>query len=814
MKAAFSPWLLLLPMAAALMLFPSPVHAEPGLRVDPPAVALVGAESQQQLLVTLTGEERERDLTDQATYSSSAPKVVSVNDAGVLRPLADGTAQVTVRFERLTAEVEVTVTGAARLGELHFANDIVPLLSKAGCNAGSCHGKQGGQNGFQLSVFGFDPDFDYDALVKQGRGRRLFPAAPARSLLVAKAVNEVPHGGGRRIEPDSIAHSRLLRWIASGMPRGADDAVTVTRIEVAPRQRVMSERSAQRLLVTAHLSDGSTRDVTHETLYSSNDDTLATVDMQGRVNTTMLAGEAAIVARYRDQVASMRVTVPINKDAALASQLDRWDRSQFIDRLAADKWQQLNLLPSPAADDATFHRRAALDLIGRLPTPAEAQRFLTDNDPNKRTRLIDTLLARPEYADYWALKWADLLRVNREDLGSKGAYQYHRWLRQALAENRPYDQFVRELLTAQGSNEQNGALHFYKAFPQPNDLTIAVSQVFLGVRLECARCHHHPYENWAQEDFYGLAAFFPRVKTKKGTGAELIYYYSDKGNVLHPRTGEVVNPQVLLGEPLEIDAEVDPRGELVTWMTQPDNPFFARAIVNRLWAQLTGRGLVEPIDDMRATNPATNGPLLDALVEDFVQHQYDIKHLLRTIATSQVYGLSSQPNATNARDTQNYSRAYRKRLAAEVLLDAVCDATDVEESLEGIPPGTRAVQAYDNRLPSRFLDTFGRPLRKTVCDCERVSDTTLSQVLHLMNAPLVSDKITSPTGRAARLAASDLEAPAIIDELYLAAYGRLPDDAEQQAAAAAFAAPDATRRTATEDILWALINSAEFVLNH
>ena len=784
------------------------------LRLEPVAPLLMGSDARQQLLVTGPHGGREQDLTAVAKFRSSNSGIALVRDDGVILPVGDGVAQITATVENLESSVEVTVKGAHTSLPLHFNNDIIPLLTKAGCNSGGCHGKQSGQNGFKLSVFGHDATADYESLIHEGRGRRLFPAVPAQSLLLAKATNRVPHGGGRRLEEDSIEYRRLLRWVVSGVPKGVDDAVQVVRIEVHPRQRVMTERSRQQLLVTAHYSDGSLRDVTHETLYSSNDDTLAQVDSRGRVATTMLAGEAAIVARYREQVASSRITVPLNQDLAIPAELAKWNRSHFIDRLVADKWEQLHLFPSFEADDATFHRRVFLDLIGKLPAPAEVATFLADTHPDKRVQLVDRLLSRPEYADYWALKWADLLRINREDLGARPAYQYHQWLRKSLQQNQPYDQFLRELLTAQGSNERNGAVNFYTAFPAPNDLSIAVSQVFLGVRLECARCHHHPYEKWGQDDFYGLAAFFPRVQKKKGVGAELVFFVGDKGEVRHPRTNAIVPPHVLLGVPWDSATHSDPRHFLADWMTAPQNPFVARTLVNRVWAQLMGRGLVEPIDDMRDTNPSTNEPLLMALAQDFVTQRFDVRQLIRTITTSRVYGLSSQPNVSNARDTQNYSRAYRKRLGAEVLLDAVSDVTGDAHSFSGMPPGTRAVQLWDHRLPSSFLDTFGRPQRKTVCQCERVSETSLGQVLHLMNAPVVSDKISSPAGRASSLAASERSVDDIIVELYLATFGRPPRDAELSAARTAFAAEGSTRRSAAEDVLWALLNSAEFVLNH
>jgi hypothetical protein len=800
-------------IALVLAAVPSTTDAAP-LRVEPAAPFLNGADARQQLLVTALRDGREIDATEDTTFQSSHPSIATVSADGVLLPVSDGAARITATIEGHSVSLDVKVENSLALRPLHFGNDIIPMLTKAGCNSGGCHGKQSGQNGFRLSVFGHDVEADYQALVYEGRGRRVFPAAPKQSLLLNKAVNRVPHGGGRRLEEESAEYRRLLRWIAAGMPKGDSEAPRITSIDVFPKLRVMNERSQQRLLVTAHLSDGTSRDVTNEALYSSNDDTLAQVDRNGRISTTMLAGESAIVVRYHDHVAACFVTVPLNRDAAGTAQLADWDRSHFVDRLVADKWERLNLLPSPPADDSTFHRRVYLDLIGKLPTPAEVTTFLADDRPDKRARLIDALLQRPEYADFWALKWADLLRINREDLGAKSAYHYHQWLHDSLRRNQPYDEFLRELLTAQGNNERNWAANFYKAFDNPTDLSVAVSQVFLGIRLECAKCHHHPYEKWGQDDFYGLAAFFPRVQKKKANGAEFIFYIADKGDVKHPRTKEVVNPRVLLGESFDAAQETDPRQRLADWMASPNNAFVSRALVNRIWAQLMGRGLVEPLDDMRETNPATNEALLDALAKDFVAHHFDVQHLIRTIVTSRVYGLSSQPNASNVRDTQNYSRAYRKRLSAEVLFDAVCDAAGEPETFVGMPPDTRAVQLWDHQLPSSFLDTFGRPQRKTVCQCERLADTTLSQVLHLLNAPLVNDKITAPTGRAAQLASRDMPPEKIVAELYLAALGRPPREEEMTAACAAFDVDGATRRSAAEDILWALLNSAEFVLNH
>ncbi|MFO0820187.1 MAG: DUF1549 domain-containing protein [Pirellulales bacterium] len=784
------------------------------LAIEPAEVVLDGAEARQQLIVTELRNGREVDATERVRFTIADASVASVSSTGVVTPRANGVTQIRVKLGAVSKSVELRVTNADQLSQLHFARDIVPLLTRAGCNSGGCHGKQNGQKGFQLSVFGYDPRSDYHALVSEGRGRRLFPSAPERSLLLGKALHQIPHGGGERLVPDSPEHRRLLRWISLGMPWGDDDAHHVTAIRVFPEQRTLGAAAVQRLSVTAQYSDGQLRDVTHEALFHSNDETLAEVDRTGRVTTTGGAGESAIVVRYADQVTASLITVPLNQGVSLTSRPASWDRANSIDRLVAEKWERLGLVPSSPADEATLLRRLYLDLIGRLPTPLEAAEYLRDSRPDKRERLVDQLLLRTEYADLWALRWADLLRINREELGAQGAARYHAWLRDAVARNVPYDQFVRELIGARGHTDRNGAANFYRAFKDPNDLTVAISQVFLGVRLECARCHHHPYEQWSQDDFYGFAAFFPRIVRKPAGGSAFTVYVGDVGEVKHPKTLQVMRPRVLLGESSESTDTRDPRIQLADWMVSRQNPWVARTLVNRVWAHLMGRGLVEPVDDMRATNPASNEPLLAALSHDFVVGGYDIRGLIKRIVTSGVYGLSSEPNDTNVRDTRNHSRAYRKRLSAEVLLDAVCDVTGEAESFAGVPPGTRATQLWDHRQPSVFLDTFGRPQRKTVCQCERVSEATLGQILHLLNSPGVNEKISSPTGRAARLATTELNDDKAIDELYLAAYSRYPREEERQLARSALKAAGADRRQVMEDLLWALLNSAEFVLNH
>lgn len=792
--------------------FPA-VAAELVLNITPGKRTLIGSEARQQLLVTEAANGREVDRTRDVQFESTNPAVASVDSHGVVRAVADGSTSILVRSQGLLARMSVDVLRSAEALPVNFTNDIVPVLSKAGCNAGSCHGKQSGQNGFKLSVFGFDPVFDYAALVSESRGRRIFPVDAEQSLLLLKATNLVPHGGGQKFPAGSTEYNRILRWIKQGTPRGAPDDPRVVDIRITPTERVLTEQSQQQVIVTAVLSDGTSRDVTDESRYDTNDNIVAGVDKHGLIQTTKVAGEAAIMTRYLEFVATCRVTVPFGSaDNAMELQA-AWKSPHFIDQHVAAKWKKLNLFPSVRCDDSTFLRRASLDVIGKLPTADDAREFLTSKAHDKRTRLIDSLLERREYADYFALQWADLLRVNQETLGSKSAYVFDSWLRQAFRDNMPYDQFVRELITAQGSSNHNNATNFYKAFPKPNDLTIAVSQVFLGVRLECARCHHHPYEHWGQDDFFGMAAFFPRLKQKKVADGEQILFITDRGDVKHPKTKAVVAPRTLLGEPLDVPATEDRRVQLAEWMTSPNNSFVARSMSNRVWAHFMGRGLVEPIDDMRATNPATNESLLDVLAAEFVAQEFNIKQLIRSILTSDVYQLSSLPNETNVRDTRNYSRTYRKRLSAEVLLDAVCDVTGEPSDFAGVPHGTRAVQLWNNRLPSSFLDVFGRPQRKSVCECERLSETSLGQVMHLMNAPVVNDKISSPDGYAATLSKSDLSPEQIITDLYLTALSRYPTEQELSATVLVYSAPESSRRNATEDILWALINSAEFVLN-
>jgi hypothetical protein len=792
----------------------------PELVVEPGAVELRGTAGRQQMIATEMIAGRACDRTRRVVWRSEAPAVVAVDSDGVAHAQGDGEGWVVAALGGREARVCVRVRETGDAPQVTLEQDILPILTRAGCNAGACHGKARGQNGFQLSLLGFDAAFDLDAVTREARGRRVFPPAPDQSLLLLKATAAVPHGGGRRLEPGSPAYEALLRWIAMGTPRAPDGTPALVRIGVTPGERIMAPSGEQQLVVTAQYADGRTEDVTHLAAFQSSESAIVAVAPSGLVKAGPIAGEAAITARYRGLFASSEVSIPL-PGAVAEEPYDRLPRANFIDGLVWAKLKRLGITPSEPAGDAAFLRRASLDVIGRLPTADEVREFLADTAPRheKRARLVDRLLDGPEYADHWANKWMDLLRPNPYRVGIKAVWNLDAWIRNAFRRNLPYDQFVREVVTAQGSTFRDGAATIFRDRRDPEEIAPMVSQLFLGIRLECAKCHHHPFESWGQEQFYEFAAYFARVG-RKGTGlsppisgGEEIVYTARTGSVTNPLTGQTLAAKPLFGAAPTggDDPEADPRESLAAWMTAPENTYFARVCVNRVWSDLMGRGIVEPVDDLRATNPPSNGPLLEALGDDFRRHGFDLKHLIRTIMASTVYGLSSEPNDRNVSDTRNFSRHYRQRLRAEVLLDAVADVTEVPEQFEAAPPRSRATAIWTHRVPSLFLDTFGRPDPNQDPPCERTADTSVVQALHLMNAPALNDKLTSDQGLVARLAATSEPPGALVEELYLRAYGRFPTDEERAVGAGVFGEPGVTRRQAVADLLWALINSAEFV---
>ena len=703
---------------------------------------------------------------------------------------------------------------------LSFVGDVLPHMTKAGCASGTCHAKPEGQNNFRLSVFAYDPQHDYDEIVKDGRGRRVFPAAPEESLFIKKATGAVPHEGGTRIEPGSQAHKILVGWISQGMLFERPGEAKLTSVAVSPRAETYAKGAKRQLQVMAAFSDGSKRDVTALSHFTSNDKEMAAVDERGLVTTGTLSGEGVVVASYMGLVDVARITVPADRKLP-ESLYASLPVSNEIDRLVYARLKKLGIAPSGGCSDEEFLRRASLDAIGVLPSAEQARRFIADRDPNKRAQLVDALLEHPNYADHWAVRWGDLIRPNPSRVGVKPVYLLDQWLREAFRQNMPYDKMVRALLTAQGSTHEHGPVAIFRDKREPADTGAFVSQIFLGVRLDCARCHHHPSEKWTQEEYFQLAAFFGQMKRKgQGISAPIsgepeYWWYAPGGSgVQHPVTEAVMTPKPPDGPEMPyVDGE-DPRARLADWMAGSDNPFFAKAIVNRLWGEFFGRGIVEPVDDFRASNPPTNEELIEWLARDFSAHGYDLKHLMRTLMNSRVYQLSSLPNEHNLADSKNFSRSYRRRLTAEVLLDAVSDLTGVRDTFSGLAAGSRASQTWNHKLDSDFLDAFGRPNASQECPCERDRKPSVVQALHLMNSNSLQAKLSSGKGVAAKLAASVLPEPDVVKEIYLSAYSRLPDADELQIALRFFSAPGATRATAIQDLLWALVNSAEFVFNH
>jgi hypothetical protein len=797
----------------------APVAAAPTaplstLTVYPPQITLDGPRVGQRLGVL--GEHadgRQWDYARAAAFTSSNPAVVAVDATGTVRPVGDGQATVTVNVGDKSATVPVTVKRAAAEEPVNFTRDVEAVLTRAGCNQGACHGAQLGRGGFRLSLFGFDPAFDHSQIVQSAEGRRVVLGQPERSILLLKPSLTMEHAGGERFKPDSVSYDLLKRWLDDGAPEPAANDPHVTSLDAWPAKRRMVPGEQQQVLIRAHWSDGRVTDVTPWARFDAVHDAVAGVTPAGLV-TAKAKGEGAVMVRFAGQATTVQVTLPYEH-------LDTYPeiaRNNFIDDRLAAKWKDLGLTPSPLCDDATFFRRVHLDAIGTLPTPEEVKAFLADDSPDKRAKAIDAVLARPEFVDFWAVKWGDLLRITRDALQEKGMWSFHNWVRASLRDNKPMDQLVREILLAEGSTYTEGPANFYRIGRTSEDWAETTAQVFLGVRLQCAKCHHHPFERWSQDDYYGMAAFFVRLGTKNSQefgifGRETVVYPRPTGEVTHPRKRTVVKPHPL-GGPVAED-EFDRRRKLADWLTAKDNPFFAKNLVNRFWGYLMGRGLVEPLDDLRDTNPACAPELLDALAKDLVDHNFDLKHLLRTIMQSRVYQLDSTESPGNAADATNtyFTRYALKRLTAEQLADAVDFATGTREKYRGLPPGTRAIQLPDPQVVSYLLDVFGRPPRLITCECERTAQPNIAQALHLLNGDFLNKKITAPAGRVESLAKAKAAPEAVAEELYLVTLSR-PPRPEELAKARDWLAGAADGREGAQDLLWALLNSKEFLFNH
>lgn len=809
------------PAEAAPLPKPAEVQA---LTVQPTRVRLRGSDSAAQILVTADlGKGRLVDLSSDVTYEVADPKVISVTPSGRIVPRTNGTTEVRARYG--TKEVRVAVQ-AERLDDkepINFANQLVPIFSKLGCNAGGCHGKLSGQGGFRLSLLGAEPELDYMTIVQENRGRRINPSAPEHSLLLLKASGGVAHGGGKRMERDSDEYRSLRRWVTSGSPFGAPTDPTVTRITVYPEQRVLSRQGKQQIAVYAHFSDGSMEDVTRRAQYESNDQEIAVIEPTGLVRTLNLSGEAALMARYLSKVAVFRATVPLGLPVPHYD----WQPRTLVDTWTQKKWQQLGIMPSELCADEQFIRRVYLDITGTLPTPEQIRTFLADKDPNKRDRLVDSLVDSNDHSYFFANKWADILRVKRGNQVTRafGTFVFHEWIREAIHSDRPYDDFARSIIAAVGDETRCPPTVWYKDLQTADQFVDNAAQVFLGTRIQCAQCHHHPYEKWSQDDYWGLAAYFGRLGRKnvpivgqalQQNQQRLVLFNRGNGTVVNKKTGQPAAIKPLDGEPMNIAAEDDPRQKLVDWMVDPKNPFFARAVVNRYWAHFFGRGIIDPLDDMRVSNPPSNPELLDALARDFLDHKYSLKHLVRTICKSRTYQLSSMPNELNKHDKQAYARYYPRRMSAEVLYDAVNLVCNSPGGFQGLPQDVhaprRAIMLPDESFASYFLDVFGRPQRISACECERVSEANLAQILHLLNSDEVQGKIARAGGRADLLAKDPRPEVEKVEELFLWTLGEKPGEAKLQAALERIARAK-TKKDAYEDLLWALLNSKGFSFN-
>jgi len=725
------------------------------------------------------------------------------------------------------AEKTTQIKRNQRGEKVYFLTDVVPILTKLSCNSGGCHGKSTGQNGFKISLLGFDPEMDYSAIALESRGRRIFPADPDQSLLLSKAIGKVPHGGGKQLESDSADYKVLRDWIEQGAPGPDPDAPVLLSISLAPQDRVLKQNSSVKLQVVAHFTGGTQRDVSRQAVYESNYPEIAHVDKDGLVTTQSRGGLFAVMARFGDKIAVFQGVVPYHTSKiAREEEYPTAQELSKVDQHLVTQWKKLGITPSSPADDATFIRRVTLDICGTLPTADEVREYLADQRSDKRQRLIDRLLERPEYASYFALKWADILQNRGSGYSTRkqrsGTMLFSSWIRDSILSNKPYDRFVSEILTATGSQAENPAAIWYRSVRTTPRYVESIAQSFLGIRIQCAQCHHHPAERWSEDDYYSFAAIFSRVGRKGGfADAEVptdeIIYLKNEGEIRNPRTQQVMQPRPLGGAAFAVSRFDDPRHSLAKWMTSPENPFFARTMVNRMWGHFFGRGIIHPIDDARSTNPPTNPALIDELAHDFAANGYDVKRLIRVITNSYAYRLSSVPNKTNTEDTQCFARYYPKRLSAEILLDGISQVLDVPTIFPGgpgqFPEGTRAVNLPDENVKLNFLDAFGRPSRTSACECERTDAPALSQALELVNSKEIQRKMTDKNGYIEKLGANTKPHSENVRDIFLRTLSRNPRAAEEKIAVE-YLNSEQSRQEGYRSFLWALLATNEFMMNH
>ncbi len=807
----------------------------------PPTVKLHGHHAKQKLLLERVGLSSDSNFVGpvegDVNWQSSDESVAKIDD-GVVIPVSDGTATITATFEqdatKLTSEANVHVSGMKADVDWEFGRHVLPVLSRAGCNSGACHGALAGKGGFKLSLRGYNPLGDWTSITRHAKGRRVELAEPGRSLIIAKPSMAVPHKGGLKLEQGSPDYQLLVDWIQNGVQGPTKDDAKLSKLDVFPDAATLSVGDQQPLLVRATYSDGRTEDVTQWVRFSSTNQTVANVSDDGVVSIEG-NGEGAVVAWFSSQIVLFRTTVPFTAEDEFDTQaLAKAPRRNFIDDAVAGKLGELRLPISPRSNDHEFVRRVYIDVIGTLPTIEEVNQFVADKREDKRDRLIESLLGRSEYTDFWTYKWSDVFLVNGRRLRPKAVKAYYAWIRGHVADNSPWDEVVRDVVTATGETVDNGATNFYSLHQSPEEMTENVCQAFLSLSIGCAKCHNHPLEKWTNDQYYAMASHFSRVRAKgwggdgrNGDGVRTVFL-ANSGELMQPTSGKPQKPTPLDGEPLDFDTPGDRRAHLADWMTSPDNPYFARATANRIWSNFFGIGIVNSIDDMRVSNPASNEVLLDGLAEHLIQHDFDLKALMRVILQSETYQRSSSPVPGNEADQFFFSRYLPRRLTAEVLLDAIAQVSDVPTEFTQIgfkgadfqktteyPTGTRAIQLADSAVVSEFLKTFGRNERDITCECERSNTPSIVQVLHINNGVTINDRLSSEKSCVAKAIDQKVDAAKVVHEAYMKSLSRPPTENESRKLVDLLTtATDEDRRELVEDLYWSVLSSREFLFNH
>ena len=793
--------------------------AAESLAILPNEIRLRGPEARQTVLAEMAdGPLVTQSIRSGMVWTSGDERIAKVVDGQVV-PVGNGTTTISVTANGQTATTKVVVEQFGELHQWNFRNHVQSVLSKTGCNSGACHGAAAGKNGFKLSLRGYDPEHDFFSLTHQARGRRVVPNDPGRSLVLTKPTQAIPHKGGLRFTEDSLEYRVIAEWIAQGIKAPSDADPRIQRLMILPESSRLKAGAEQPMIVIAHFTDGHTEDVTRWAKYTSTNHSVCSVDDQGLVKVNG-SGEGAIVAWYLAQNTTATVTVPY-LNAVPAEAFSQSHRANFIDDLVIEKLASLNMPPSPKSSDSEFLRRVYLDTIGVLPTVDEVKSFLSDASESKRETLIEQLLSRPEFVDYWAYQWSDVLLLTGSRLRPDAIKADYKWIRDRVANNAPWDEFARGVVMAKGSTFENGAANFYSLHQDPQDMVETTAMAFLGMSIQCAHCHDHPNEKWTNDDYYGMVSLFARVRGKgwggdfrSGDGNRTIFL-ADQGEVLQPRTSRPQLPKPLDGRAIPFDEPGDRRAHLASWLTSPDNPYFAKAIVNRIWANFMGRGLVDAVDDIRLTNPASNEKLFARLSQELVRNNYDLKSLMRTILQSETYQRSHAILKENEADQRFHAHSQPRRLKAEVMLDAISQVTGVPTVFKDQPAGTRAMQLPDASVASYFLDTFGRPERVLTCTCERSDEPSMTQVLHLLNGKTIQEKLESKDGRVARFLETNTPNNDLIDIVYLSAITRYPNETERkQLSAVLDEATGEDKRAAIEDLYWSVLTSKEFLFQH